>query len=486
MASQEKVESISLPLPTDVALAELLIYKSSFGKYNGNIVVRRRRLDDAGWHDAEEPWQFQTFYCWHDVHEHCGIPVVLPLVYDDRRERFAAMGRFCSFPCAIKFVHERQGFFNSYVCMLATLLSHKVFGFPIDTKFHAAPCRQSLRLFGNDGPASMNIKEFRNSTHTTSFRKPPFLTPARVNQDSTWTAHCPSEVQKESIKTVMIYQSWDTGYVFVSSFTDNMAKQHTAPRSVCWYDTEPFEWEGIGIPMSLNTSDEDFDAIPTYTVYGCFCSIPCALSYLMEVRDWNVDVQMVLTHAMAKEVYRYKGIIEPAPVIYELEKFGGSLTLEEFRRLVAINVKDRSEPIRSSNILWESVAVEHYSKTLPENFTTLRNQSIAVSETFEDKSVDGNTEGVRALYEQFVAQRRAELREKTELMESESSSKLAKQEHASTNGRPANSVNRPPRVRRNATSSSDSGTGMSSLSQFLRKPANKRQQVNRPAASATQ
>ena len=413
---EKQIKSLSLPLSTDVALANVLIY---FRQSDQKPVVRHRNVHQNTWGREEIIWKAHSFFCWHDSHQHHGIPVVLPIAYDDRRERFAALGKFCSFSCAIKFQYARFGFFHTYIGMLCRLLAHKVYGYDIDTRFNAAPARESLKSFGNCGPVGMTIKQFRSVTHTTSFRKPPFFTPDRVHQNDEYNP----------IYSVILYQSWDAGYVVVSSFSNNLkSSTNFCCTSVCWYDTEPFTGDPVGIPISIikksqssgyNNEDEDEclrsvnDNAKIYLVYGCFCSVECALAYLFEIRDWNNEVQLMQTHLMAKDYYDIHRIIEPAVPPWELTKFEGPMTIKEYRGLSTQNLQ--KSPTTKSELFWINTGIEYHSKNLPEGgYTTLRKQGIAVTEQLHSRTSDDDEKLLeRPLYIQYLQmleKRNAELR----------------------------------------------------------------------------
>jgi len=234
--------------------------------------------------------------------------------------------------------------------------------------------------------------------------------------------------------SVILYQSWDTGYVVVSSFNNNLQWSRTfGATSVCWHDTEPFEGDPVGIPISIlkkskrdrdSSSDDDDDnsytsfscSTPenhnTYLLYGCFCSIECALAYLFEIRDWNNDVLLMQTHLMAKEYYGIDDILEPAEPAWDLTKFEGTKSVVDFRAGSRQNPKKRRDT--KSEAFWITTGIEYHSNTLPEQgYTTLRKQGIAVSEQLHSPA-STNDESLleRPLYLQFLevlAKRNAEL-----------------------------------------------------------------------------
>ena len=92
----------------------------------------------------------------------------------------------------------------------------------------------------------------------------------------------------------------------------------------------------------------DFDNIPIYIpkyelngsfyVYGCFCSPECACAYLMNEK--NIDTssrfeRYQLLNFLYCKIYNYSKNIKPAPCpFYTLEKYYGTLTIQEYRQLL--------------------------------------------------------------------------------------------------------------------------------------------------------
>lgn len=97
--------------------------------------------------------------------------------------------------------------------------------------------------------------------------------------------------------------------------------------SACFWCTYNFDNIPIHIPkFSLNDS---------YHVYGCFCSPECATGYLMnEHIDSSIKFERYfLLNSIYSKIYGNDNI-KPAPdPVYTLEKFYGSLTINEYRML---------------------------------------------------------------------------------------------------------------------------------------------------------
>lgn len=92
----------------------------------------------------------------------------------------------------------------------------------------------------------------------------------------------------------------------------------------------------------------DFDNIPiyipkyelnkTYYVYGCFCSPECACAYLMNEKSIDTTTRFEryqLLNFLYCKIYDYSKNIKPAPCpYYMLDKYYGSLTIQEYRKLL--------------------------------------------------------------------------------------------------------------------------------------------------------
>ena len=98
-------------------------------------------------------------------------------------------------------------------------------------------------------------------------------------------------------------------------------------KSNCHWCTCSFDNPSVYIPNKLK------DGI--YQVYGCFCTPECATAYLL---NENLDKSIIWErYSMLNNIYSsiYDRNIKPAPnPLYTLNKFYGSLTIEEYRKLL--------------------------------------------------------------------------------------------------------------------------------------------------------
>jgi hypothetical protein len=100
-------------------------------------------------------------------------------------------------------------------------------------------------------------------------------------------------------------------------------------KSACFWCSYDFDNPSIYIPKYVMKD--------TYHVYGCFCTPECATAYLMcESIDTSTKFERyyLLNHIYSK-IYNYTKNIKPAPDPHHmLEKYYGSLTIQEYRSIL--------------------------------------------------------------------------------------------------------------------------------------------------------
>jgi len=100
-------------------------------------------------------------------------------------------------------------------------------------------------------------------------------------------------------------------------------------KSACFWCSYDFDNPPIYIPKHVIKD--------TYHVYGCFCTPECATAHLMnESIDTSTKFERyyLLNHIYSK-IYNYTKNIKPAPDPYHmLEKYYGSLTIQEYRSIL--------------------------------------------------------------------------------------------------------------------------------------------------------
>lgn len=100
-------------------------------------------------------------------------------------------------------------------------------------------------------------------------------------------------------------------------------------KTACFWCSYDFSNPPIYIPKNINGN--------TYNVYGCFCSPECGCAYLMnENIDNSVKFERYyLLNNIYCKIYNYEKNIKPAPSpFYLLEKYMGTLTIQEYRKVL--------------------------------------------------------------------------------------------------------------------------------------------------------
>lgn len=85
----------------------------------------------------------------------------------------------------------------------------------------------------------------------------------------------------------------------------------------------------------------NFDTIPCFIpdryvndkfyVFGCFCTYNCAMAYNLGMGDYKVSLRNSLIKELHNRIFKMSDQIYPAPQKELLQKFGGPMTIDEFR-----------------------------------------------------------------------------------------------------------------------------------------------------------
>jgi len=123
----------------------------------------------------------------------------------------------------------------------------------------------------------------------------------------------------------------------ISTFIDaNDLKRIPARTDIsCWWCCHPFSTPPIPLPEKCVGE--------VFHVKGCFCSFNCALAYNLKLRDNKVRSRESMLRYMMKKAYpsiSISGNFNPAPDNKILKKFGGILTIDEFRENNRNNTKE--------------------------------------------------------------------------------------------------------------------------------------------------
>lgn len=92
----------------------------------------------------------------------------------------------------------------------------------------------------------------------------------------------------------------------------------------CWWDSYEFDTLPYFIPDKYYNNN--------YYVFGCFCSINCAMAYNLNMGDYKISERNALINQLYENIIKlYKKNIVIAPPKEILKKYGGKITLDEYR-----------------------------------------------------------------------------------------------------------------------------------------------------------
>jgi hypothetical protein len=101
----------------------------------------------------------------------------------------------------------------------------------------------------------------------------------------------------------------------------------------CWWCTEQFDNTPCFIPDKYENNK--------YHVFGCFCSYECAAAHNINTDDYKVWDKYSLMNVLYKQIFGEDKELTIAPPRQCLEKFGGPLSLDEFRKNINNNKEYR-------------------------------------------------------------------------------------------------------------------------------------------------
>jgi hypothetical protein len=93
----------------------------------------------------------------------------------------------------------------------------------------------------------------------------------------------------------------------------------------CWWCCHDFDTTPIGMPVDFDKKTKKF------RVKGIFCSFACMMSYKDDKRKDGIEYLIKYLHKCLTGDGMYNQKLHPAPPRWSLKKFGGELTIDEFR-----------------------------------------------------------------------------------------------------------------------------------------------------------
>lgn len=153
---------------------------------------------------------------------------------------------------------------------------------------------------------------------------------------------------------------------------------------VCYYCTESFTNDPCFIP------DKYDKASKTYYVFGNFCSYSCASKYNIDLGDYNLWNRNSLLTSMFRDSAKLSGIsdycsllIPNCPPKESLIKFGGYMTIEEFRRQ-SLNGDRQYQYIHPGMEIKKSYIEDiHKKPEIFDSLTTIKNRLKSILPTNE-------------------------------------------------------------------------------------------------------
>jgi hypothetical protein len=136
------------------------------------------------------------------------------------------------------------------------------------------------------------------------------------------------------------------------SYSERLAWPPANWRSVCcWHCCHSFDKEPVPLPQAHDRKTDCF------SVFGVFCSWPCAKQYQNEHQTWTSGERALLLEDMAREAFGYEGPpIQAAPPRHRLIMFGGDLSIDAFRQEHAYANATLRPPLLSFPEIYERVA----------------------------------------------------------------------------------------------------------------------------------
>lgn len=109
---------------------------------------------------------------------------------------------------------------------------------------------------------------------------------------------------------------------------------------------------------------KDYDELKNiFYTYGQFCSINCVKSYIIEHENNISTKRMLFFNHMIRNVFDVKIPVKPAPPRIRLEKFGGDLSIDDFRNnFTFVSCKELNPPFISSSVVFEDTPDQNNEK----------------------------------------------------------------------------------------------------------------------------
>ena len=148
-----------------------------------------------------------------------------------------------------------------------------------------------------------------------------------------------------------VVHHWNRNSVYRPSSLCGQGTHRPWPESTdvcCWHCTEPFDGSPIGIPLQIKADGR-------VVCDGNFCSYSCALTHIFDSGSSHREfrTKQLLTQ-VARELHGIVDIV-PAPPRLSLRKFGGPLSVDEFRQAATLHKLVVNPPFVSQDVVYEEM-----------------------------------------------------------------------------------------------------------------------------------
>lgn len=118
-----------------------------------------------------------------------------------------------------------------------------------------------------------------------------------------------------------VYSTAQKTYVHLRTLDEEVS-----PDVCCFYDSHPIKGKSVGLPKKLNGDG-------SFTVWGHFCSLECARSFVTENRSsCHVEKEFSLLALMGIKTFGIHFRLYRAPDKFLLKMFGGPMDIDEWRK----------------------------------------------------------------------------------------------------------------------------------------------------------
>lgn len=108
----------------------------------------------------------------------------------------------------------------------------------------------------------------------------------------------------------------------------------------CWWCCYPFEWDSLHFPYAFTGN--------TFYTTGHFCTWECMKAYAI---DKNKLEQCEYITLMRRRMEGKISCTKRAPNRYSLEMFGGTVTIEDFRKGIPVVIKIPGEIFQEQSVI---------------------------------------------------------------------------------------------------------------------------------------